>query len=121
MASARIARIVLDHAPDTVTVHAASEDYQNAWDYSDEDSDNSLLDFDPERDHDSLMESLRNLDDFWYLGMESEPEWRTAVNSNVPSMFSVIAVENAGAPPGVAVYRSKLYQLKGQWCVSGLL
>ena len=52
------------------------------------------LDYDPESDYNSLAETLKNLEDFWYLGMESEPEWIESVGNNVPALFTMVASDN---------------------------
>ena len=52
------------------------------------------LDYNPETDNDCLLETLRTLEDFWHLGMETEPEWRQAVRSNVPALFTLMATAN---------------------------
>ena len=68
----------------------------------------SVLDFQPETEHEKIIEALNNLGSHWYLGMESDPEWWDAVSKNVPFLFSVVAVDGLGGQK----FRSKLVQLK---------
>lgn len=38
---------------------------------------------------DEWRESLEELDKDWYIGIETEPEWTTAILNSTPSMFSM--------------------------------
>ena len=64
-------------------------EFQVAIDYS-----VMTLDYNPKTDDACLLDTLKTLEEFWYLGMETEPEWRQAVRSNVPALFTLMATAN---------------------------
>lgn len=39
--------------------------------------------------HEELEESLQDFDKNWYIGRETDPEWKAAVLDNRPNLFSL--------------------------------
>lgn len=39
--------------------------------------------------HEELEESLRDYDKNWFIGRETDPEWKAAVLDNKPNLFSL--------------------------------
>ena len=48
----------------------------------------------PFSSHQELSDGLTDLDENWYLGLESDPGWEEAVLAEKPHLFSVAVFDN---------------------------
>ena len=67
-------------------------------------------------DLDELEDTLAEIDEEWYLGIEDSVEWSEAIRTQVPNLFSVIVTDQSGQPAlnqsRRQVYRSHMLRLQ---------
>ena len=67
-------------------------------------------------DLDELEDTLAEIDEEWYLGIEDSDEWSEAIRTQVPNLFSVIVTDQSGQPAlnqsRRQVYRSHMLRLQ---------